>query len=279
MLVLSLSPLGSIAKAYADEAAQVSVVSFLPYPGTFELEEGETVEVTMFSMVGADIWYTDNGSNPVSGKWLNVENENLRHYGGYSIPISKTTTFFVACVTPDGLLSNIKAARYTVVPKSAKKEKVVVKKEIKIDPNIVKPKILYSESSGINRLKPRVYVPSSVKPVLVFDDVPETHAASPEVSEVVEPEVVPRFAKLREKARNWNKAEVVRTARAIEVAAINGTPRVKAMKKIQTVEKSDTPVVKVYKKAGSWNSKYARIRELKSGSKIRIFRVAQYGAR
>jgi hypothetical protein len=119
-LVAAVALMGRLTMYYsgADLISKIETVSLQPYPGKYEIEsKDKPFFVSMMSMIGADIWYTDDGSNPVSGKWLNLSNKNLKHYGGFSIPVSKTTTFRVVGITVTGLMSDVQTASYSVTIK------------------------------------------------------------------------------------------------------------------------------------------------------------------
>ncbi len=120
-LVAAVAFAGRLSMHYsgADLVSKIETVSFQPYPGKYEITGTDRpFFVSMMSMIGADIWYTDDGSSPVSGKWLNLNNKNLKHYGGFSIPVNKTTTFRVVGITVTGMMSDVQTALYSVTIKA-----------------------------------------------------------------------------------------------------------------------------------------------------------------
>lgn len=103
-----------------------AIVTIQPPPGVYTLESvDKPLYIGMYSMAGAELWYTDDGSSPVLGKWLNKDNKNLKYYGGYSIPVTKTTTFRIVGITLYGDISAVETVRYTIKIQEPEVKKVV----------------------------------------------------------------------------------------------------------------------------------------------------------
>lgn len=157
LVVTAVSFVGRVSMEFLDASSvsQPPAIDVQPPAGIYEIEsEDDALAVSMLSMIGADIWYTDDGSSPMDWKVLDMDNPNLKHYSGYSILLTKSTIFRIVGITMFGSFTPIQTVLYTIKEKVEEVEIVEKVEEAQVHgvvEEVVNPRSL---STSISRNRP-----------------------------------------------------------------------------------------------------------------------------